>query len=149
VVISGPSLGIGSTTKKNSKFYLDIYLHFPKERNNPLYIFFFKKTMDKNDHIYESASEALHIVQFESFVKSMTSCLSKLKVTPGFCFPNTILDFVQCKPIPVMKTGFSLGSFSRWEKTCFYYREPCFHYRDGFAVYLHDIQDIQNSIFGF
>jgi hypothetical protein len=82
--------------------------------------------MDKNDHIYESASEALHIVQFESFVKSMTSCLSKLKVTPGFCFPNTILDFVQCKPIPVMKTGFSLGSFSRWEKPVFITGNPVF-----------------------
>ena len=26
------------------------------------------------------------------FVKSMTSCLSELKVTPSFCFPNKIRD---------------------------------------------------------
>ena len=31
-------------------------------------------------------SEALHIVIFKDFVKSMTSCLSKLKVTPSFSF---------------------------------------------------------------
>ena len=36
--------------------------------------------------------KALHIVQFESFVKSMTSCLSKLKVTPSYCFPFKIPD---------------------------------------------------------
>ena len=39
------------------------------------------------DCFYEFASEALHIVIFENFVKSMTSCLSKLKVTPKFCIP--------------------------------------------------------------
>ena len=38
------------------------------------------------DYFYEFASEALHIVIFENFVKSMTSCLSKLKVTPSFYF---------------------------------------------------------------
>ena len=37
------------------------------------------------DYFYEVASEALHIVIFENFVKSMTSCLLKLKVTPSFC----------------------------------------------------------------
>ena len=39
------------------------------------------------DYFSEFASEALHIVIFEIFIKSMTSCLSKLKVTPCFCFP--------------------------------------------------------------
>ena len=66
-------------------------------------------------------------------------------------------NFLHCKPIPVMKTGFYLWSFSR-RKTCFHYRDlckenrvpcnanrffpvrktsqgkPCFNYRDGFAV---------------
>ena len=44
------------------------------------------------NYFYESASEALHIVIFENFVKPMTSCLSKLKVTPSFCFPFKIPD---------------------------------------------------------
>ena len=44
------------------------------------------------DYFYEFASEALHIVIFENFVKSMMSCLSKLKVTPIFCFPFKIPD---------------------------------------------------------
>ena len=41
---------------------------------------------------YEFASEALHISNFENFLKSMTSCLSELKVTPSFCFPFKIPD---------------------------------------------------------
>ena len=35
---------------------------------------------------------ALHMLSFENFVKSMSSCLSELKVTPSFCFPITIRD---------------------------------------------------------
>ena len=35
---------------------------------------------------------ALHIVIFEIFIKSMSSCLSELKVTPSFCFPIKIRD---------------------------------------------------------
>ena len=35
------------------------------------------------DYFNEFASEALHIVNFENFVKLMTSCLSELKVTPN------------------------------------------------------------------
>ena len=46
------------------------------------------------DYFSEFASEALHIVIFEIFVKSMTSCLSKLKVTPSFCFAFKIPDNV-------------------------------------------------------
>ena len=56
----------------------------------------FKKFLPKKQRIYdyisEFASEALHIVIFENFVKSMTSCLSKLKVTPSFCFTFKIPD---------------------------------------------------------
>ena len=44
------------------------------------------------DYFSEFASEALHIVIFENFIKSMTSCLLKLKVTPSFCFPFEIRD---------------------------------------------------------
>ncbi len=44
------------------------------------------------DYFSEFASEALHIVIFENFVKPMTSCLSKLKVTPSFCFAFKIPD---------------------------------------------------------
>ena len=43
---------------------------------------------------YEFASEALHIIIFEIFVKSMTSCLLELKVTPNFCFAFKIPDNV-------------------------------------------------------
>ena len=46
------------------------------------------------DYFSEFASEALHIVIFENFVKSMMSCLSKLKVTPNFCFAFKIPDDV-------------------------------------------------------
>jgi hypothetical protein len=42
----------------------------------------------------EFASEALHIVIFKTFIKSMTSWLSELKVTPSFCFAFKILDDV-------------------------------------------------------
>ena len=43
---------------------------------------------------YEFASEALHIFNFENFLKSMTSCLSELKVTPIFCIGFKIHDIV-------------------------------------------------------
>jgi hypothetical protein len=44
------------------------------------------------NYFYEFASEALHVVIFENFLKSMTSFLSKLKVTPSFCFTFKIPD---------------------------------------------------------
>jgi hypothetical protein len=53
---------------------------------------FFPKKQRIYDYFSEFASEALHIVIFENLVKSMTSCLSKLKVTPSFCFPFKIPD---------------------------------------------------------
>ena len=43
-------------------------------------------------YFYEFASEALHIVIFKFFVKSMPSWLLKLKVMPSFCFPFKIPD---------------------------------------------------------
>ena len=38
------------------------------------FIFFLPKKQRIYDYFYEFASEALHIVIFENFVKSMTSC---------------------------------------------------------------------------
>ena len=46
------------------------------------------------DYFYEFASEALQIFNFENFLKSMTSCLFELKVTPSFCFAFKIPDNV-------------------------------------------------------
>ena len=46
------------------------------------------------DYFYEFASEALHIFNFENFLKSMTSCLSELKVIPSFCLAFQIPDNV-------------------------------------------------------
>merc|ERR1711997_569714 len=56
------------------------------------FIIFLPKKQRIYDYFYEFASEALHIVIFENFVKSITSCLSKLKVTPSFCFAFKIPD---------------------------------------------------------
>ena len=39
---------------------------------------------------YDSASEALHIVGFETSIKSMFSCWSICKVLTSFCFSNAI-----------------------------------------------------------
>ena len=44
------------------------------------------------NYFYEFASEALHIVIFENFIKSMTSCLSQLRFKPNFCFTFKIPD---------------------------------------------------------
>ena len=38
------------------------------------------------------ASEALNLVSFEKFVKSLISCKYKFKNLPSFCFPKSILD---------------------------------------------------------
>ena len=53
---------------------------------------FLPKKQNIYDYFSEFASEALHIVIFENFVKSMTSSLLKLKVTPNFCFALKIPD---------------------------------------------------------
>ena len=58
------------------------------------FINFLPKKQRIYDYFYEFASEALHIVIFENIVKSMTSCLSKLKVIPSFCFAFKIPDNV-------------------------------------------------------
>ena len=39
-----------------------------------------------------SAQEEPQAIDFENFVKSMTFCLPKLKVTPSFCFAFKIPD---------------------------------------------------------
>ena len=44
---------------------------------------------------------------FENFVKSMASCLSKLKVTPNFGFPFKIPDDLTTTNNYVMFTNFS------------------------------------------
>ena len=40
----------------------------------------------------KASSQALHMVSFEIFVKSMPPGLSELKVTPSFCFTFKIPD---------------------------------------------------------
>ena len=44
------------------------------------------------DYFYQFASEALHIFNFENFLKSMMSCWSELEVTPSFYFSFKIPD---------------------------------------------------------
>ena len=41
-----------------------------------------------------ASSQALHMVSFEKFVKSMPPSLSELKVIPSFCFAFKILENV-------------------------------------------------------
>ena len=50
----------------------------------------------------------LHIVIFENFIKSMKSCLSKLKVAPSFCFTFIIPDYptASTKYIPIFPLVF-------------------------------------------
>ena len=60
-------------------------------KKQPLIIFLPKK-QKIYDYFSKFANEALHIVIFENFIKSTSSCLSELKVTPSFCFPITIRD---------------------------------------------------------
>ena len=60
------------------------------------------------------------------------------------CYVTYLL--IHCKPVPVMKTGFSCVVFLYREKPVFItgfslkskttQGKPCFHYRDGFAVYI-------------
>ena len=65
--------------------------HFSKKQT---FVMFLPIKQRIYDYFYEFASEALHIVIFENCVKSMTSCLSKLKVTPSFGFAFKIPDNV-------------------------------------------------------
>mgnify|MGYP001244246726 CR=1 FL=1 len=63
-------------------------------------------------------SVAWYMVIFEHIVKSMTPSLSKLKVTPTFCFANKILDNVTATIISILAShlknfmNFHLFSFS-------------------------------------
>jgi hypothetical protein len=92
--ISGPFLEIGITKKLCfSKFYLTIKFPLAYFKKAALYNFFAQKQRIY-DYFSEFASEALHIAIFENFVKSTTSCLSQLKVTPSFCFAFKIHDNV-------------------------------------------------------
>ena len=70
----------------------------------------------------------------------------------GFDAAIVAMRHLHCKPIPVIKTGFSLCTFSHREKPVFItgfpsdenrvfpvgnttQGKPCFYYRDGFAVH--------------
>ena len=48
------------------------------------------------------------------------------------------IHMVHCKPIPVMKTGFSLGSFSHWEKPVFITGNPVFITGMGLQCWLEE-----------
>ena len=48
--------------------------------------------IDFSKNLVEFASDALHIVIFENFVKLGSPTLSELKVTPSFYFPFKIPD---------------------------------------------------------
>ena len=77
--------------------------------------------LPKNQRIYEPlyafASDALHIVIFENFVKTMKSCLSKSKVTPSFCFAFKIPDDPTATIIQFPFTTMCFFLFSAW-KVC-------------------------------
>ena len=74
-----------------SKFYLTIKFPLAYRRKAASIIFCQKNNRWIYDYFYKFA---LHIVIFEIFVKSMTSCLSELKVTHSFCFAFKIPDNV-------------------------------------------------------
>ena len=65
------------------------------------------RLLERWEYYYEFASEALHIVIFENFVKSMTSCLSKLKITPSFCFAFKIPDDVAASTYTSQFNGYN------------------------------------------
>ena len=69
-----------------SKFYLTIKFSLAILIKKQPFIFFLPKKQRIYDYFYEFASEALQIVIFENFIKSITSCLWKSKVTHSFCF---------------------------------------------------------------
>ena len=77
-------------------------------KKQPFVIFLHKKQRIY-DYIYEFASEALHIVIFENFVKSMAPSLSELKVTPSFCFAFKIPDDHAVTSIDIFRF-FSFGA---------------------------------------
>ena len=74
------------------KILFDYQISFSLLIKKQPFIIFLPKKQRTYDYFYEFASKALHIVIFENFVKSMMSCLSKLKVSPSFCFAFKIPD---------------------------------------------------------
>ena len=56
----------------------------------------------------QASSQALHMVSFENFVKSMTPSLLELKVTPSFCFPFKIPDDPTATTIYILSLKSSL-----------------------------------------
>ena len=72
----------------------DYLISFSLSIKKQSFMIFLPKKQRIYDYFSEFTSEALHIVIFEIFVKSMTSCLSILKVTPSFCFTFKIPDNV-------------------------------------------------------
>ena len=62
----------------------------------------------------EALHIALHIVIFESFIKSTVSYLPKLKVTPSFCFVFEIPDDLNATNMPIKYDAFfSAASFEK------------------------------------
>ena len=79
------------------------------------------------DYFYEFASEALQIVIFENFVKSMTFCSLKLKVTPSFCFAFKIPEDVTASSIYCsfwwnVHSSIYIPFLSKWQSKSFEFR---------------------------
>ena len=81
------------------RILFDYYISFSLLIKKQPFIILLPKKQRIYDYFSEFASEVLHIVMFEIFVKSMTSCLSKLEVTPSFCFAFKIPDDVAASTI--------------------------------------------------
>ena len=81
-------------SSKNDIFQIlfDFWISFSLFIKRQPFIILWPKKQRIYDCCYEFASEVLHIVIFENFIKFMASCLSKLKVTANFCFAVKILD---------------------------------------------------------
>ena len=90
---------------------------------------FLSKKQRIYDYFYEFASEALHIVIFENFIKSMSSCLSKLKVTPCVCFPIKIHDNPTASTIYIIKTPLivrtSIGTVFPVSQKSYFWKNSC------------------------
>jgi hypothetical protein len=91
----------------------DYWISFSLLIKKHTFINFLPKKQRSYDYFSEFASEALHIVIFENFVKSMTSCLSKLKVTPSFCFAFKIHDNVTATSIDKVRCPKSYVKLSK------------------------------------
>ena len=73
-----------------------------------------------------ASSQALHMVSFENFVKSMPPSLSELKVIPSFCFAFKIPDDVTATNTYKVLDKFPQTNLSQeffFKKLCFYFAE--------------------------